>query len=139
LELHRVAGATLTLALKRTATAQTQGMVAIGDDERVLRFVEKPSSWDAGDIANAGVYLCEPCVLDAIPSGVSDFGRNVIPTLLSAGAPVYGRLVTGYLRDIGTPESYAQAQYDWGGTGCKTSKVDGYALHARPNENQNCL
>jgi mannose-1-phosphate guanylyltransferase len=113
MEFHRFAGATLTLALKHTTTAHSQGMVVIGDHGRVLRYVEKPHSWDAGDIANAGVYLCEPSVLDAIPSGTSDFGHNIIPALLAAGAPVYGRLSAGYLRDIGTPESYVQAQYDW--------------------------
>jgi NDP-sugar pyrophosphorylase family protein len=117
LALHRFTGAMLTMALKRTTTAQSQGMVAIGDDGRVLRFEEKPLSWDAGDIANAGVYLCEPGVLDAIPSGVSDFGHDVIPALLAADVPVYGRLAAGYLRDIGTPESYAQAQCDWGDIG----------------------
>lgn len=115
LALHGAAGATLTMALKRTDTPHSQGMVALGDDGRVLRFVEKPPSWDGGDVANAGVYLCEPRVLAAIPAGVSDFGHDVIPTLLVSGERVYGGLVPGYLRDIGTHESYAQAQRDWHG------------------------
>jgi len=119
LALHRQAGATLTMALKRTTTPQSQGMVELGANERVLRFVEKPATWDSGNLANAGVYLCEPRVLDDIPAGVSDFGHNIIPALLARGAPVYGRLAAGYLRDIGTHESYAQAQKEWEGVGVR--------------------
>jgi NDP-sugar pyrophosphorylase family protein len=114
LALHREAGAALTMALKRTDTPQSQGMVELADDGRVLRFVEKPQAWAGGDVANAGVYLCEPRVLAAIPEGVSDFGHDVIPALLAGDERVCGRLTAGYLRDIGTHESYGQAQRDWG-------------------------
>ncbi|SRR6266545_651177 len=114
LDFHRRAGATLTMALKHTATPHSQGMVEVDAGGRVLRFVEKPAAWDGGDHANAGAYLCEPAVLDAIPAGASDFGHDVIPALLARGARIGGRLARGYLLDIGTPEAYAQAQRDWG-------------------------
>jgi NDP-sugar pyrophosphorylase family protein len=110
---HRERGALMTLALKRTATPHSQGMIETGADGRVLRFVEKPRAWDGGDTANAGVYVCEPEVAARIPPGASDFGHDIIPALLRAGAPVYGRPLSGYLLDIGTPEAYEQAQRDW--------------------------
>jgi NDP-sugar pyrophosphorylase family protein len=110
---HQANGAALTMALKRTATPRSQGMVEVDAQGRVRRFVEKPPAWEGGDLANAGVYLCEPAVLGAIPPGFSDFGHDVIPAMLAKGAPVYGRLARGYLLDIGTPEAYAQAQRDW--------------------------
>jgi len=91
----------------------TQGMVDIDRTGRVLRFVEKPPAWGSGDLANAGVYLCEPSVLQAIPLGVSDFGHDIIPALVAMGASVYGRLTEGYLLDIGTPGAYEQAQREW--------------------------
>ncbi|HWQ15756.1 MAG TPA: nucleotidyltransferase family protein [Roseiflexaceae bacterium] len=112
---HRACGATMTLALKRTATPHSQGMVEVDGRGRVLRFVEKPPAWDGGDTANAGVYVCEPEVAARVPPGVSDFGHDIIPALLRAGAAVYGRPLRGYLLDIGTPETYAQAQRDWAG------------------------
>jgi mannose-1-phosphate guanylyltransferase/mannose-1-phosphate guanylyltransferase/phosphomannomutase len=59
--------------------------------------------------------LCEPAILDVIPAGFSDFGHDIIPALLKANATVYGHLATGYLLDIGTPDTYAQAQRDWQG------------------------
>jgi mannose-1-phosphate guanylyltransferase len=113
LAFHQSSAAELTLALKHTATPQTQGMVEVDSAGRVLRFVEKPRVWDGGDLANAGVYICEPSILPAIPPGVSDFGHDIIPALLAGGRHICGRLVEGYLLDIGTPNAYAQAQSDW--------------------------
>lgn len=110
---HHGCGALMTLALKRTATPHSQGMVEVADDGRVLRFVEKPATWDGGDTANAGVYVCEPEVAARVPPGFSDFGHDIIPTLLRDGAPLYGRPLRGYLLDIGTPEAYARAQREW--------------------------
>jgi NDP-sugar pyrophosphorylase family protein len=115
LAFHRASRALMTLALKRTTSPRTQGMVELGPAGRVEAFVEKPPSWTAGDVANAGLYLCEPALLDWLPGGVSDFGRDLIPALVTAGAPVFGRLVGGYLLDIGTPAAYEQAQREWAG------------------------
>ena len=114
---HRERRALMTLALKRTDTPQSQGMVEVDAQGRVVRFVEKPTAWDGGDTANAGVYVCEPQVVTWLPPGFSDFGHDIIPALLRAGAAVYGRPLRGYLRDIGTPEAYAQAQVDWAALG----------------------
>lgn len=113
LAFHQAKRSLFTIALKRTTTPQSQGMIEVDADGRVRSFVEKPMVWEGGDTANAGVYLCEPEVIDYIPPGFSDFGHNVIPTLLQIGAPVYGQPLVGYLLDIGTPAAYAQAQEDW--------------------------
>jgi mannose-1-phosphate guanylyltransferase len=115
IEFHRERNATMTLALKRTTTPQSQGMIEVDQTGRVLRFVEKPSDWNGGDTANAGVYVCEPAVASRIPAGFSDFGHDIIPGLLRDHAAVYGWPLRGYLLDIGTPEAYAQAQQDWEG------------------------
>ncbi|GAB4110147.1 MAG: hypothetical protein OHK0050_04080 [Roseiflexaceae bacterium] len=111
----RTEGGVMTLALKRTTTPQSQGMIEVDDQGRVLRFVEKPAVWDAGDTANAGVYICEPIVAARVPAGFSDFGHHIIPGLLNDNLPVYGRPIKGYLLDIGTPAAYEQAQQDWAG------------------------
>lgn len=110
---HQTNDALMTLALKRTNTPSSQGMIEIDKQGRVVRFVEKPAAWDGGNTANAGVYVCEPAVVVHIPPGFSDFGHDIIPALLGAGAKVYGRPLQGYLLDIGTHEAYQQAQHDW--------------------------
>ncbi|MEP7189190.1 MAG: nucleotidyltransferase family protein, partial [Roseiflexaceae bacterium] len=95
LEAHHSAHAILTLALKHTATPRTQGMIELDPTGRVRRFVEKPAEWSGGNLANAGVYLCEPALIDIIPAGFSDFGHNTIPALLAANANICGHLATG--------------------------------------------
>jgi NDP-sugar pyrophosphorylase family protein len=115
LDFHRAKRALFTMALKRTAHPISQGMVELDANDRVVQFVEKPPFWDQGDLANAGLYLCEPSLLSWPLEGPGDFGRDLIPTLVTADAPVYARLARGYLLDIGTPAAYAQAQQDWAG------------------------
>ncbi len=107
---HNQRKAIITLALKRTETPHSQGMIEVDGQGRVLQFVEKPQSWQGGDTANAGVYVCQPELLDYIPPGFSDFGHDIIPALLRDQQAVYGMPLRGYLLDIGTPEAYAQAQ-----------------------------
>lgn len=113
IRFHRQQGAIMTLALKRTDTPHSQGMIDIDTTGRVKRFIEKPAVWDGGDTANAGVYVCEPEIVSWTPPGFSDFGHDIIPALLHAGVPVYGRPLRGYLLDIGTPAAYEQAQQEW--------------------------
>jgi NDP-sugar pyrophosphorylase family protein len=112
---HHSSNAIFTLALKHTDTPHSQGMIEVDSAGRVLRFVEKPAVWTGGNVANAGVYVCEPAVLEYIPPGNSDFGHHIIPALLAAGAAVYGHAANGYLLDIGTPAAYERAQRDWAG------------------------
>lgn len=110
---HQRQQALMTLALKRTNTPSSQGMIELDGQGRVIRFIEKPALWSGGNTANAGVYICEPQVAAQIPHGHSDFGHDIIPSLLQDGAPIYGRPLLGYLLDIGTPAAYEQAQHDW--------------------------
>lgn len=112
LRFHRERGALVTIALKRTDTPHTQGMVEVNDGH-VLRFVEKPQTWPAGHAtANAGVYIAEPDVLRWISRDPPcDWGSDVFPGLLSAGRPVMAALVPGRVIDIGTPEVYARVQH----------------------------
>ena len=100
---------------RSAATNQQQKKKNTAAINHIRRFVEKPAEWSGGNLANAGVYLCEPAILDVIPAGFSDFGHDIIPALLEANAIVCGHLATGYLLDIGTPDTYAQAQRDWQG------------------------
>jgi NDP-sugar pyrophosphorylase family protein len=105
----------LTIALKSSSDYRGRGMVEIAPPGRVLSLVEKPQFWTGSNLSNAGLYICEPAILPFIPQGISDFSLDVIPRLIERGMFVYGRLATGYLKDIGTPEGYAQAEDDWRG------------------------
>jgi NDP-sugar pyrophosphorylase family protein len=110
-------GAAATLALHRVPNPTEVGLVGLDASGRVTRFQEKPRPEEVfTDLANAGVLVAEPAVLDHIPDGeFSDFGLDVLPKLLAAGAPLYGWAIPEgtYLLDIGSPEKHMQAQREW--------------------------
>ncbi len=104
-EFHRRRGATATMALTRVKDPSQFGIVELDDDQRVVRFLEKPSPEDTfSDLVNAGIYVLEPEVLSIIPEGkMFDFSKDVFPRLLEKGLPVYGRELNGLWMDIGRP------------------------------------
>lgn len=94
------------------------GILATGRQSRVVRFNEKPVK-PRGNLANMGVYLFNIGVLERFleedaeqPESTHDFGRDVLPRMLAAGAKLFAFPYTGYWVDIGTLESYWQAHMD---------------------------
>lgn len=111
---HAQHGGVATVALFEHPNPSAAGIVGLDAGARITRFVEKPAPDQIfSRQANAGVYLLDPTVLEAIPEGVpSDFGRDIFPALLANGARLYGTDLGGYLQDTGTPSSYRQACWD---------------------------
>jgi glucose-1-phosphate adenylyltransferase len=60
-----------------------------------------------------GVYVFTRAALhEWLSEARSDFGHDVIPAMLAAGAPVFGHRFDGYWRDVGTIEAYWAANLD---------------------------
>ena len=105
-----------TLALTPVDDPSRYGLVRLHADRRVEAFVEKPTADQLrpGEpfLINAGTYLLERDVFDAIPPGEPcSIERDVFPELAAAGR-LAGFPSDSYWRDIGTPESYLQAHLD---------------------------
>ena len=113
IESHRELRATASIALTPVEDPTVYGIVETAHDNRVRRFLEKPS-WDAvtTNMINAGTYVLEPEVLSHMSPGYCTFERDVFPGLLSAAYPLYGFPSRGYWLDIGTPEKYLQLHHD---------------------------
>lgn len=111
IELHRRCGALATMGLYRVPDPWNRGIVELDDQQVITRFVEKPPPEQVfSDLANAGIYVLEPDVLDWIPADQPwDFGHGVFPALLADGVRVAGCVIEGHLIDIGLPEKYEQA------------------------------
>lgn len=111
---HVATGAAVTLALYRVPDPEQRGIVSLEEGGRVTGFVEKPApELGLGNLANAGVYLVESAVLDAVPEDTPfDFGLHLFPELLARGTPLYAFLTSDYLLDIGSFENYDLAQRD---------------------------
>jgi mannose-1-phosphate guanylyltransferase/phosphomannomutase len=107
----------VTLSLYHVPNPTEVGLVGMDATGKVERFVEKPKPEEVfTDLANAGVLMLQPEVLDLIPADTfCDFGLHVFPMLLAAGMSIYGWVVPAdaYVLDIGSPEKYAQANREW--------------------------
>jgi NDP-sugar pyrophosphorylase family protein len=99
-ETHRKTGAVATIALKEFDVKIPYGHIVVGDSGRVKAFEEKPT---LNFMANAGVYVMEPKVLDVIPKGkVSSLETEVFPRLIADGEKVGSYYESAYWADVGS-------------------------------------
>jgi len=114
LQFHRSKGGTGTLHLIQVADPSAFGCVVHDDDGRISAFIEKPPPGTApcNDI-NAGTYLLEREVLNAIPPGRPvSIERETFPQLIVGGKRLYAHVTNDYWIDIGRPENYLAAHRD---------------------------
>jgi NDP-sugar pyrophosphorylase family protein len=111
---HTERGAEATIALTRVEDPSAFGVVPTDEAGRVLGFVEKPAPGAAPtDWVNAGTYVLEASVLEAIPDGRAvSIERETFPGLLEQGRSLYAMPSPAYWLDIGTPAKYLQANAD---------------------------
>ncbi|MEZ4555391.1 MAG: hypothetical protein R2854_02875 [Caldilineaceae bacterium] len=62
----------------------------LSSDGRVQRFVEKPPAHLVfTELANAGILVCDPAVLEVVPRGrFFDFAHDLFPLLMLYGVPL---------------------------------------------------
>jgi len=103
-----------TLGLVRVDDPTAYGLVLLDEKSRITRFLEKPTIQEAiTDTINAGVYIFEPGIFDAIPAGVNySSERALFPGLLEAKAAFGGFVWKGYWQDIGTARKYLTTHWD---------------------------
>ena len=105
---RKAQGAIGTIGLVRAADCSRYGQVHLEPDHRLQRFEEKKDAPARAGLVNAGAYVFEPAILEAIPAGRAvSIEQETFPALLSAGAALYGAPLDGTFIDIGTPDGYA--------------------------------
>jgi len=109
---HKAKSGLATIALYYRDEPTQSGIVALDENDRVIRFLEKPSPdkvfsrW-----VSAGIFVLEPAVLEVIPAdGSPDFGRDIFPVLMETGKLLYGYRMSKNegLWWIDTPEDLQQ-------------------------------
>ena len=113
IDLHRQSRAPATMGLYRVPDPWNRGIVELNEAQTITRFVEKPPRDQLfSDLANAGIYVLEPEVLESIPAGqMYDFGHDVFPDMLAKGIRITGYVIEDRLIDIGLPEKYEEANH----------------------------
>jgi glucose-1-phosphate adenylyltransferase len=113
--------------------AMALGILELGPDERITRFVEKPKEPAVLDslrldparyatlgiegdqeffLASMGIYLFKrEVILQLLDNALTDFGKHVIPGAIQSHR-VYGSVFQGYWEDIGTIRSFFEANLD---------------------------
>jgi glucose-1-phosphate adenylyltransferase len=123
--LERKAGATLAVIDVSSEDAHRFGILEVDAEDRLTGFLEKPRGLPAGThLASMGIYIFDMKVLlpaleaDASRASSHDFGKDIIPSLISS-VPVYAYRFTDenkkaskYWRDIGTLDAYYEANMD---------------------------
>ncbi len=114
IRFHENKKAKATILLTHAKNPLAFGVVIIGPDGKITRFLEKPSWGELfSDTINTGIYIFEPEVLEMIPYRENyDFGKDLFPLLLRQDVGLYGCVVDGYWRDIGNLNEYQEAHLD---------------------------
>jgi mannose-1-phosphate guanylyltransferase len=99
-ESHRRSGGIATLAVKKYGVKIPYGHITVDGDSNITAFAEKPT---LSYLANAGVYVMEPRLLDYVPEGrPSSLETEVFPTILSKGEKINSYFEEAYWADVGS-------------------------------------
>ena len=120
LEFHKLMAADLTVAVKTVPWEEASrfGIMSVDDEMRITRFSEKPKNPDS-NLASMGIYIFTWKTLRAAlladhedAESEKDFGKNIIPSLLSQKKDLYAYVFSGYWKDVGTIPSYYTTQME---------------------------
>ncbi len=120
IDLHNEHKADVTVGVMRIPIedAHRFGIVSVDDDGRVSNFVEKPKQPES-NLVSMGIYvfsrdvLIDRLIKDAAdPTSQRDFGHNIMPKMLKDGDRVYAYTFNDYWRDVGTVQSYWDANME---------------------------
>lgn len=120
LAFHKKNGADVTVATIKVPMSEASrfGIVNTGKNGKIEQFEEKPAN-PKSDLASMGIYIFTAEKLykylekdDQNPSSSNDFGKNILPDMLSAGEKMYAYVFSGYWKDVGTIDSLYDANMD---------------------------
>jgi glucose-1-phosphate adenylyltransferase len=133
LDVHMARGASLTIAAIEVPLGEARrfGVLEVDEESRITGFREKPeravpAPWNPGFcLGSMGIYLFDFDYLvrelrrDAETNTSHDFGKDIIPRLVSSGDRVYAYLFwdenkkeSKYWRDVGTLDAFFEASMD---------------------------
>jgi glucose-1-phosphate adenylyltransferase len=116
LEFHEANAADATVAVFEVplSTASRFGTLVVDENQRITSFDEKPRN-PRSNLVSMGVYVFDHAILEerlaedaATTQSHHDFGQDIIPSMVGRDR-VYAFRFSGYWRDVGTVESYWDA------------------------------
>jgi glucose-1-phosphate adenylyltransferase len=120
INFHRSKHADATVAVIKVPKEEASrfGTVVVDEDFRVVDFEEKVPN-PKSDLASMGIYVFEWNILKKIlmednedPDSSNDFGKDIFPKMVKSGMRVFSYSFSGYWRDVGTIQSFWEANLD---------------------------
>ncbi len=117
---HKKTGADCTIAVIDVPIEEASrfGIMNLRDDNSIYEFEEKPKN-PKSTKASMGVYIFTWEVLEKYliedendAESQNDFGKNIIPNMLSDGKKLFAYEYKGYWKDVGTIDSLWEANMD---------------------------
>lgn len=111
---HKSIMADITIVCSTVEEPGEYGTVNLTRSGAVDSFCEKPDWSHCGsNLANTGIYIVNPAVLQMIPDDVSyDFANDLFPSLMNEGKRLFGYQTECYWCDIGDLKSYRMCARD---------------------------
>lgn len=119
LDFHKKNSCDVTIAVLEVPIEEASrfGIMNADENDKIYEFEEKPEN-PKSNLASMGIYiftwdkLRKALIDDNKVHADSDFGKHIIPKMLSEGAALYAYRFKNYWKDVGTIESYWAANME---------------------------
>jgi glucose-1-phosphate adenylyltransferase len=142
---HEETGADMTVCAIRVPLTEASrfGILSLSSEQpgRVEQFEEKPAN-PKSDLISMGIYIFDTQVLSRLLEqdaqsvhSSHDFGKDILPKMVSEGYQVYCYTFEGYWVDVGTIQAYWEAHMDLLDEHVRLDLQDrGWIVHTRSEE-----
>ena len=118
LDSHKANNAEVTIAVMPVPMAEAHrfGIMTTDERGRIVKFEEKPEN-PKSNLASMGIYIfnwktLKKALVAMADQPALDFGKHVIPYCHKKGTPMFAYEFNGYWKDVGTLESYWEANME---------------------------
>jgi mannose-1-phosphate guanylyltransferase len=110
LNFHKSKMSDFSISLFKTDQPTAKGIALLDSNNVIIDFEEKPKI-PKSELANAGIYISSPKILELIPEYErTDIGFQLLPKLVGK---MTGWKTSDYLIDIGTHQDLGKAETEW--------------------------
>ncbi|MGN1148451.1 MAG: glucose-1-phosphate adenylyltransferase [Lachnospiraceae bacterium] len=118
LDFHKANKAEVTIAVMPVPLEEASrfGIIIADENRKIMDFEEKPAN-PRSNLASMGIYIfnwktLKESLIAMADQPNLDFGKHVIPYCHEKGQPLYAYEFNGYWKDVGTLNSYWEANME---------------------------
>ena len=110
LHFHKEKKSIATMVLRKDENVEKYGAIGIDNENRIRQFLNIIKSDEAVTrLMFTGIHILEPKVFAYLPEN-GCINRLAYPEMIKKGERVFGYVMDGYWRDLGTPEAFSSAK-----------------------------